>query len=293
MSRQTALELQLNTVDRVPPLGGRHIKMEDSTVVRETHSNDHDLRIEVHAGDYPLTRAERDWIESEAEALSRLIAGFPRTDLKIELTRNRGSVRASAALWLGGRMLFASDSKDLLSPAVTNCIQALVRDVTAYKHKMSNKPAYGKEREGTVHRIEPSMDPDLKPIGEAVENLDYPTFRQLMSVYEDGVEKRVGRWIERSPQAESMVGTDFNISDVVEAVFLNAFEKYDQRPSVPMGPWLEDLVSTTIKAMTERPEEERENARFAATSLDANLAALPPVPSPQAKDLPPPTSISQ
>ena len=47
---------------------------------------------------------------------------------------------------------------------------------------------------------------------------------------EESLRKRVGRWLGRYPEVQEKVGTDLAIADVVEAVFLNAFEGYDRRP---------------------------------------------------------------
>ena len=65
------------------------------------------------------------------------------------------------------------------------------------------------------------------------------------------------------------MGTDLAIADVVEVVFLNAFEGYDQRPrDVRFGRWLETLIDGSLKGLLQNPDEELENISFARTLRD-------------------------
>lgn len=254
-------------------------------MARETYSNDHDLRVEIDRGGVYLS--DDDWAQMEGDLrlLRRLIHSFPKSELKVDFSPHRGSVRVGTTLWLSGETLYAGDDRESLHVAWGNCLHALEREVTKYKQRLSNKPTYTRQQEGTLHGIAPTMLPDSKAIDTAVAELDYPAFRQVMGPYEDPVESRVGRRIERYPQAAQMLGTRFTISDLVESVFLNAFEQYAHRPAVPLGQWLETLVDQSIRTMLARPDEERENARQAETAMDAGLAHPPPVP--RAEDLAP------
>jgi ribosome-associated translation inhibitor RaiA len=247
-------------------------------MAREANSNDHDLRIEVDRGGVFLSPTDWARMESDLNLLRRLIRPFPKSELKIEFSPHRGSVRVGTTLWLAGETLYAADEDASLHVAWEACVHALEREVGKYKDRLSNKPAYTKQQEGTQQKITPTMLPDPKAIDAAVAELDYPTFRQVMGSYEESVESRVGQRIERYPQAEQMLGTQFTLRDLVESVFLNAFEQYSARPAVPLGAWLEDLIDQSIRAMLAHPDEEQENARQAETAVDAGIAQPPPVP---------------
>jgi hypothetical protein len=68
---------------------------------------------------------------------------------------------------------------------------------------------------------------------------------------------------------QEKVGTDLAIADVVEAVFLNAFERYDGRPrDVRFGRWLETLIDGSVKGLLRNPDEVLENVSVARTLRD-------------------------
>ena len=61
------------------------------------------------------------------------------------------------------------------------------------------------------------------------------------------------------------------IGDVVEAVYLNAFEGYARRPTeVPFHEWLDSLIDPSLKTVMRHPDEEKENASFARTVRDTH-----------------------
>ena len=60
------------------------------------------------------------------------------------------------------------------------------------------------------------------------------------------------------------LGRDLHISDIVEDVFLIAFEEYAYRPKdIRLGEWLGRHIDTAIKAIANHPEEELENVNMA------------------------------
>src|SRR5947207_656222 len=66
----------------------------------------------------------------------------------------------------------------------------------------------------------------------------------------------VGRWVERDPATDAAIGTRFTIADVVEEVFLTAFETYDDRPQgLRFGDWLDSLIDPAVKELLRHPEE--------------------------------------
>jgi len=108
-------------------------------------------------------------------------------------------------------------------------------------------------------------------LGQAVESGSYQVFRAALSGYEEWLRKRAGRWIQRYPTAEARVGRGLAIGDLVEAVYLNAFERYAQRPiQVSLHEWLEDLIDPSLKTLLRHPEDEQQNASLARTVRDAS-----------------------
>lgn len=239
-------------------------------------SNDHGFRIEIDADGYFLSNAERAKMDADLETLRRSVSSFPKSELKVELTvLNPANVRVATSLRLVGRTLFASDQDGVLHPAWERCVRRLMHKVTAFKEKLSNKPTYSKEQEGTAHRLHPTAPPDLEAVQLAVDEGDYVAFRQAMSVYEEAIEARSGRWVQRYPEAQELLGSDLTISEIVEEVFLNAFDRFADRPSQALGEWLEHLIDESIRALVSS-EEERENLRMIQTARGVGLDETAP-----------------
>src|SRR5207253_4887598 len=98
----------------------------------------------------------------------------------------------------------------------------------------------------------------------------YKTFRTILSGYEEWLRKRVGRWVQRYPEAQARVGKGLRLGDVVEEVFLTAFERYEHRlADVPFHDWLDSLIDPSVKLLLREPDEEAENIRLARASLQA------------------------
>jgi len=124
----------------------------------------------------------------------------------------------------------------------------------------------------SVREIVPPADADTGVLGEAVHAGDYRAFRIALAGYEEWLRKRVGRWLQRFPEAEARIGRGLAIGDVVEEVYLNAFERYRQRPvDVPFHRWLDDLIDPSLKVLLRHPEEERENVSLARTLRETPL----------------------
>jgi hypothetical protein len=88
-----------------------------------------------------------------------------------------------------------------------------------------------------------------------------------MSVYEDALEKRIGRWVQRDAAIEDQLGDRLKISEIVEEVLLNAFEQFPGRPAQRLGEWLEELIRPSLDTLARHPEAEKENVSFIQTSL--------------------------
>jgi hypothetical protein len=145
--------------------------------------------------------------------------------------------------------------------------------VEAYKDRL-DRPAEDVARQRTAldRDIVAPEEPDAGPLGKAVRAGDYRAFRIAASGYEEWLRKRVGRWVQRYPEAEARVGKGLALGDVVEEVFLNAFEGYAHRPAdVPLHDWLDSLIDTSLKGLLRHPGEEHENASLSRTLGETRL----------------------
>src|SRR5206468_7370659 len=130
-------------------------------------------------------------------------------------------------LKLPGRTLFSSDHDAYFDSAMTRCIRKLNRHLDAYKEHPNGAAVEQAERRKSLGQdVVLPTDPDAGAVGRAVQDQDYRAFRHALIGYEDWLRKRVGRWLQRYPEADARVGTELRIGDLVEEVYLNAFERY-------------------------------------------------------------------
>jgi len=230
------------------------------------------LRIETDSGGYRISPAEAEKMDRDLDTLRKLVADFPVTELKIELTQqNPSEIRVATSLRLPARTLFAADEDRQLHPAWERCVRRLMHQVTALKEKLDNKPVYSKQNEGTLHEVSPSRPPDAEAIQRAVEEQDYQAFRQAMAVYEESLELRVGRWVQRYPEAQAQLGAELSIPQIAEAVLLNAFEQFENRPPLRLGEWIESLIDPSLQALLRDSGDERENLSFIESAKEADI----------------------
>src|SRR5690606_24444443 len=137
------------------------------------------------------------------------------------------------------------------------CVTNLAEQVRAYKEAQAGADQVEKRVKGTYQVVAPSWEPDAEKLEATVAAGDYAQFRKATFPYEESLRKRVGRWVGRYPEVQEKIGTELAIADVVEAVFLNAFEEYDRRPrNVRFGRWLETLIDGSLKGLLQNPDEE-------------------------------------
>jgi hypothetical protein len=169
---------------------------------------------------------------------------------------------AQAKMRLPGETIITGDKQAFLDAALERCFQKVLRRIEGYK---ANPDRAAIERaqshEAMVTDIIAPAEPDAGRLGQAIQSSDYRAFRLTLLGHEEGLRKRVGRWIQRYPQLQEQVGQTFEIADLVEEVFLLAFEQYEQRPAqVTLSDWLEGLIDPAIKDFWHDPD-----ARLAAS----------------------------
>jgi ribosome-associated translation inhibitor RaiA len=211
-------------------------------------------------------------MERALAPLGEMVQHFPVSKLHVLVSyRHRTTdytVRTS--LILSGQTLVSSDHHPEVYTAFVHCIENLVRELQGYKDRLGNVPEQDKQREGTHHNLVPTLVPDPQAVEAAVRAGDYTAFRTALTGYDGPVRAQVGRWVERYPQVAARIGKGLDIADIVEDVFLTAFEDYDHRPKeVRFGEWLSDLIDTAIKAIASHPDTELENVNMARLAREA------------------------
>ena len=231
----------------------------------------YNLRIELDTKGCELTETEIEDMEQDLHTLRQLVQTFPVSNLYVTVTRHskRGDYHVKTSLALSGKTLFTGDRDVLFHPAFERCARKLVKKVTAYKQRMHGDAELAKHAGGTQQTLNPTQQIDISALAAAVADDDYAAFRRAADVFEQGLTERMGRWIQRYPAIEARLGENITISDIVEDVFLNAFEQFSQRPDeVPPGEWFESLIDPAVKALLESPEEEFANISYARAMLE-------------------------
>jgi ribosome-associated translation inhibitor RaiA len=221
---------------------------------------------------YDLSDAERRMLEDDLDGLTRQVQNFPVADLHIMVEGNARSndVSVKLTLILPGQTLVTNDRDRALTAAFDRCLSALIDLVQGYKDKLDGHDHRNKAEKGTVHDVRPTTDIDQSALDAAVAAGDYARFRMLLLPFEDAVQARAGRWVQRFPEYEARIGKDVKLSDVTEAIFLTAFDQYDDRPEgLHLGEWLENLIDPSVKALMTRTTEEMENINLARSALNA------------------------
>ena len=232
----------------------------------------YNLRIELDAKDCELSPDEISHMERALDSLHQITKSFPLSDMYITVIHHprSGDYHVKTALVLSGNTLFTGERHRDRLTAYLQCIDKLVHKVSAYKSRMSGEPLRSKTAQGTEREIVPSQVPDHDAIQHALKDRDYASFRHAMLPYEEQLRKRIGRWIQRYPALNEQIGDRLLISDLVEDVFLTAFDQAEHRPrEMHPGKWLEGLMDEAIHSLIEHPDDELENISMVRSALEA------------------------
>ena len=232
----------------------------------------YNLRIELDTKHFSLSTDEIGKMEDDLGSLGEVAADFPVSDLYITMEhyRQTSSYFVKLAIILPGRTLFTADRDSTWHPAYERCVRKLVKRIEAYKSKMSNEPEISKLEKGTRQEVAPTQLIDGEAVARSVSEGDYRAFHDALLPLEESVRKRVGRWVQRYPELEEQIGDRFEIADIVEEVFLTAFDRYEQRPAAMLpGDWLESLIDPSVRELLRHPDEELENVNMARASREA------------------------
>lgn len=233
--------------------------------------DDPSLRIELVTQGCELSASEITDMQDDLDTLKRLIEHFPSSILHISISRHQRNktYHVKTSLSLCGTTLFTGDRDLATHPAFERCIHKLIEKVQAHKTKMAGKIDWNKTTSGNHAELNPTDRFDAMELDWAAAQDDYATFRHAMDVFEDGLSKRIGRWVNRYPQIQEKLGKSLMISDLVEEVFLIAFDEFLQRPhDVPPGKWLEGLIDPAVQALLSSPDEEYASISYSRAILE-------------------------
>lgn len=232
----------------------------------------YDLRVEVDTEGCEISPADEEKMQDDFEHLARLIENFPVADLHVRCVGHPRSNdhHVKTSLKLPGTTLFTGERHELLYTAFNRCARKLEQKVKTYKAKLEQSAQRERAVEGRAHAVRPPQEPDARDLDAAIEDRDFEKFREALAVYDDSLDLRIGRWIERYPQAAAELGESLTISDIREEVYLNAFELFETRPNDRLGNWLEDLIDPSIRAVVDHPDQVHQEVNL---SRDARGAA--------------------
>jgi ribosome-associated translation inhibitor RaiA len=233
------------------------------------------LRVDIRSKKCEVPADQRARMQERLREIGDQVRDFPAAQLWLNLIFHPRSqdFHAEAKLRLPGKTLFSGDRNDYLDSAFQGCVGRLLAQVDAYKRRPDRQAAEQVEqrvaRDGDVVLPE---DPDMGPIACAVQAGDYRAFRTAMSGYEEWLRKRVGRWLQRYPDVEDRIGVDILIGDLIEEVYLRAFEGYSKRPAdIRVSEWLDKLIDPSLREQIKRPDAVHEEASLARTVRQSPL----------------------
>jgi ribosome-associated translation inhibitor RaiA len=231
----------------------------------------YNLRIELDTKGCELDAGEIARMEEDLDTLRNLVAKFPVSNLYVAVIHHArtNDYHVKTSLALSGRTLFTGDRDREAHPAFERCLRKLTKKVQAYKRQMQGDVETGKQVEGTRHDVNAKGEINLPALIQAVEEDDYRAFRGVIDVFDESLTGRVGRWIQRYPEIEAELGETLTVSDIVEDVYLTAFEKFDERPhETPPGKWLESLIDPSVQALLQSPDDEFARISFARSQIE-------------------------
>jgi hypothetical protein len=232
------------------------------------------LQVIFDVHQYRLSTAEQHKLHDDLDALARQVEHFPIADLHVLIEGNARSndVSVKLSLLLPGTTLVANDYDAVAETAFERCLNSLIDSLQAYKDQLGQVPQRQKVEKGTHAEVLPDTVLDLAALDAAAAAGDFAAFRAATFPIEESLRKRIGRWVQRYPLLQAQIDRGIKIADVVEGVFLRAFEGYQNRPrDVPFGDWLEGLIDPELKELANHRDEELENINLARAARIAEL----------------------
>ena len=233
------------------------------------------LHVEINTKGCAIPPEDRAKVQALLAPVGEAVRNFPASNLTIKVIYHARSDVLHAELQLGfpGQTLFTGDRDRFLEAALERGVRKLVRKIEAYQEHPDRQALQQAEQRLVLDReVVAPEDPNDGPLGEAVRSGDYRSFRSALAPYEEWLRNRVGRWLQRYPEAEAKLHKGLLIGDVVEEVYLNAFEHFAHRPTdVRLSEWLDSWIDSSLKLLMRDPGEESKTISLARTVRSAPL----------------------
>ncbi|TWT81603.1 hypothetical protein CA13_30560 [Planctomycetes bacterium CA13] len=231
----------------------------------------HALRIMLDTKDCELSSVEIEHMEEDLHTLRELVADFPVSDLHVTVVHHPrgGDYHVRTTLALPDRRIFTGDRHAKVHPAYERCLRKLVKKVRAYKHEMRIGEDSIKQAKGTRQTVEPIAELDVSALVKTVKDDDYLEFRRKIDLFEPALSERIARWLGKYPEIQTQFEWPVSVSDIVEEVFLNAFDQFDLRShDVSPGDWLENLIDPSVQAILQSPDDEYMRIEFSSAAFN-------------------------
>lgn len=237
--------------------------MQYSAEYRRTH-------VELETRECTLPEDERARIQEGLDLIAEEVVEFPASNLWLKIVYHPDSQQyhARAKLQLPGETIITDAYSPWLDESLQHSFDKIRRRIEQYKGRQDDytgKLAPQQAAPSAVTHVAVPTDTHSGELGEAVLRGDFRAFRLALADHEGPLRTRVAQWVLRYPDVDAMVGTAFDQDDIVEEVFLWAFEDYPDRPKeTSLTQWLNDFIDPAVKALRTDPEA-REAASFART----------------------------
>jgi hypothetical protein len=236
-----------------------------------------DVEITVHQCQIP--KDERSRMQAELELLAEQLLEFPVSQLRFSIVYHPGQAEYHAQAWLKvpGKRFVSGRYSPWLDYSIMRCLAKLRRHVENYNADPDAIRQAQRSVDQANHVIPPTEHID-DALGLAIQRQDYREFRRALIGYEDLLRAQVANWVGRYPQMTRQLGETIDVDDIVEEVFLMAFDEFPERlTEQTMSEWIRHLIDPAVKAIWHNPEE-REAAEFARTfsAMDEPSGQQPP-----------------
>jgi len=226
---------------------------------------DHSLKIDLDTQNMTLSAEEIQWLESEVGKLKPMLAHFPVQILHIDLEYNQNSLQYEGrlALVLPKQTFATAGVGRAWRGIIEHAVKRMIRRLEHYKHSLSRIRQRQATAAGERAVVEPTRQVSGAEVQEAIERDDYSGYRTAVSPFEPSLHDRVGRWVQRTPEVQAMIGDRLTIADIVEETFMLSFDQFDRwRSDQWFGQWLEELVDPAIRVLVHGSDEELQAVRF-------------------------------
>ena len=226
----------------------------------DTHG--HALQVDIETKECDIPEDQRARMQDGLERIGEAVQDFPESHLWLTVVfhPNSQAFHVQSKLRLPGHTIVTGGQSEHLDTAFERCLERTLKRVELYRRDPDETAI---ERASARNRLAAASigqaDRLFAGLNAAAERSDYLEFRHALRGHEDWLRLRVGRWVQRYPGVEDEIGRTLEISDLVEEVFLLAFERYADRPQpMPLRDWLDSLIDPAIHSFWRQPFEEKE-----------------------------------